>query len=239
MIDNKGKGKTKRERVGGGHECRECEMGTLRYPHPLTGYLHHASGVTGEERVGGGEWCGEGQRHLHEFRHPHPLTGSPGGGRIRSDEDDRSNSDDSSGEAVLRAMTRRASRNGDSGDSSWQAHLDDGERSWQAHLRAQALASFCSVSPFKGKGKEGTSLGSADEPEWPREPNDDGLYDGQGRYEEIQTARDCYDVDEPLEYDSEEAKTEPENEEKAESEGSAKIVRCPSDDSSETWLGVT
>ena len=86
-------------------------------------------------------------------------------------------------------------------------------------------------------------MGSADEPEWPCEPDDDGLYDGQGRYEEIQTARDCYDVDEPLEEmlepneddDGEEAKTEPENEEKAESEGSAKIVRCPSDDSSETW----
>ena len=93
-------------------------------------------------------------------------------------------------------------------------------------------------------------MGSADEPEWPREPNDDGLYDGQGRYEEIQTARDCYDVDLPLEMseeifhsddeepnkddDEEEAKTEPENEEEAESEGSAKIVRCPSDDS-ETW----
>ena len=25
------------------------------------------------------------------------------------------------------------------------------------------------------------------------------MYDGQGRYEEILTARDCYDVDEPLE----------------------------------------
>ena len=45
MIDNKGKGKTKRERVGGGHECRSCEMGTLRYPHPLTG----SSSVKGED----------------------------------------------------------------------------------------------------------------------------------------------------------------------------------------------
>ena len=94
-------------------------------------------------------------------------------------------------------------------------------------------------------------MGSADEPEWPCESDDDGLYDGQGRYEEILAARDCYDVDEPLEEmpeeifhsddeepnkddDEEEAKTEPENEEEAESEGSAKIVHCPSDDSL-TW----
>jgi len=133
MIDNKGKGKTKRERVGGGHECRECEMGTLRYPHPLTG----SSGVTGEERVGGGEWCGEGQRHLHEFRYPHPLTGSPGGGRIRSDEDDRSNSSDSSGEAVSRAMARRAIGKG-KGKGKGNGEEGNGEEG------------NCSVSPFKG-----------------------------------------------------------------------------------------
>ena len=91
-------------------------------------------------------------------------------------------------------------------------------------------------------------MGSADEPEWPREPDDDGLYDGHGTYEEIETAKDCYDADEPLEEifqsddeepntddNEEEAKTEPNNEEEAKSEGSAKIVRVPSNDSSETW----
>ena len=72
-----------------------------------------------------------------------------------------------------------------------------GEGHFNAEMRAFRWAMTFRLASASGKGKEGMSLGSGDEPDWPREADDDDApSEAAMRHTEIDATNNCYDIDE-------------------------------------------